>query len=288
MKKWYFSDNGNVTGPVSVDSATSLFANGGDLYAWNASFSQWLPVALIPELSNIIPTTKVAAQVPKGLIDKFIQKKKDLNKKVLLIEESLKATKNNMLQLERVINHYEQLTSALTTEIQCNIEPINRKHATMSKQFNELMRAVDIAKQEIIDVVKEFGELVLSKVSKTKELDLYAEDLPEMHQRNESLQIESIPINPFVKGSVEVFNCNTEGSVDSTLLTESLVVDNQVFANPKSEVKLKAEVTPLKKPLEQQIQKPDEELVFIDVEVADNVEILTEAPKKKRRRRRRF
>jgi len=76
MKKWYFSDNGNVTGPVSVDSATSLFANGGDLYAWNASFSQWLPVTLIPELSNIIPTTKVAAQVPKELIDKFIQKKR--------------------------------------------------------------------------------------------------------------------------------------------------------------------------------------------------------------------
>jgi hypothetical protein len=188
MKKWYFSDNGQISGPFSVNDASTLLANNSNLYGWNPSFSQWLPVVQIPEFSELITDRKSVTQVSKELINAFLSKKRDLNKKINLINEAIKRSKNKLNEFEAIISKYNKLTEGLSTEVIDNIQPIEKKKLSMSKQLLELNKAVDIAKCEIIEVVQEFGDLVLNENKTINEsagaLDLT--DLPELKLNNKT------------------------------------------------------------------------------------------------------
>ena len=114
MKKWYFSDNGQVSGPFNINDVSSLLAKNNELYGWNPSFSQWLPVAQIAELSEFISESKPVTQISKELIDKFVSKKRDLNKKIKLIDELIKNTKGNLYTFEEIIKNYNNLTQVFS------------------------------------------------------------------------------------------------------------------------------------------------------------------------------
>lgn len=230
MKKWYFSDNGNVTGPFSVNDAKSLLSKNSDLYGWNPTFSQWLPVIQISELSSFISESKPAAQIPKELIDKFVTKKRDLNKKINLIDDVIKKTQINMSLFEKEINKYKNLTESLTTEVQDNIVPIDKKYQVMSKQLRELNKATEIAKQEIIDVVQEFGELVLSKTSDETDDILELNNLPTLKKvvRDEKIvQIKETSVQTTVRSNVE-----NQSEIKNTAVN-NIVTDDKITNKDK-------------------------------------------------------
>ena len=163
MKKWYLSENGEVNGPFSIDDVKTLVLKNNELYGWNPSFSHWLPAVKIREFRTFLPEDKVSHQVSKDLIDKFVSKKKDLNKKVDLIDDSIQRTLKSMLTFEHEIADYKDLTVNLNAEVKDNILPLERKYNSVKRHLSDLQKAAEIAKKEIEDVVKEFGELVVNK-----------------------------------------------------------------------------------------------------------------------------
>jgi|GEM_PF-1009172 len=193
MKKWYFSENGSVTGPYSISEANTLLEKNNDVYGWNPTFSQWLPVTQIPEFSELIPDSKPAAQVPKELIDRFVTKKRDLNKKIKLIDETIKNTEEHIELFDNEINQYKSLTESLSVDVKNNIVPLEKKHQLVMKQLQELKKAAEIAKHEIIDVVQEFGDLVLSKANENAAGLSELKELPEF--KNETATAVSKPVN---------------------------------------------------------------------------------------------
>ncbi len=54
MKKWFFSDNGVVTGPLDLKESKELIAKNPDLYAWYPSYTHWVPVSCIDEFETSI------------------------------------------------------------------------------------------------------------------------------------------------------------------------------------------------------------------------------------------
>ena len=169
MEKWYLSDNGQVSGPFSIDDVQGLIANNSDLYGWNPSYSHWLPVIKIQEFSEFLVHEKPPEQVSKALVDKFVTKKRELKKKALLIDSSVEATLQTMSYFESEINKYRELTSSLSDEVKENIAPLEKKYKSISNKLDDLQRAVVISKQEISDVSQEFSEFVLNKSSENNE-----------------------------------------------------------------------------------------------------------------------
>lgn len=327
MKKWYFSENGKVSGPYSINDANSLLSKNNDLYGWNPSFSQWLPVTQIPELSELIPESKPAAQVPKELIDKFVTKKRDLNKKVTLIDEAIKNTQAHVESFEKEINKYKNLTESLSSDVKDNILPLEKKHQLVTKQLKELTKAAEIAKHEIIDVVQEFGELVLSKTNENAEELLELKELPELKSVEKVVQItETVKKTPVKISAPEVVKTEANKEVGKPADAEKTTVEKVVHLKDSAESKtqtvpsshaeesIKEKVTAgenkafmgvknkfksvfkpkveepvmrLSDQLKQLEKEPKEELVFVDSDIDIDDDLLEDSDPKKKRRRRR-
>ena len=169
MDKWYISDNGRVAGPLNVNDVQRLIAKNSDLYGWNPSFSHWLPIEKIQELKGFLPEDYSSDRISKELIDRFVTKKRDLNKKTALINASIEATVQKMAIFEEEISNYKTLTTALSPDVQENIVPLEKKYNSIGKQLNDLLKALAISKEEINEVVKEFGGMVLNKSTESYE-----------------------------------------------------------------------------------------------------------------------
>lgn len=191
MKKWYFSENGKVSGPHSIDNASAVLSNNNNMYGWTPSFSQWLPVNQIPELSELLPESKPSPQVSKILIDKFVAKRRDLNKKVTLIDNAIKERQTQIEAFEKEISQYKSLTESLPSNMKDNISPIEKKHQLASKQLRELIKATEIAKHEMVGVIQGFGELVLSKTTENLDELLELKALPELQQIEENAKTQA-------------------------------------------------------------------------------------------------
>jgi len=222
MKKWYFSDNGQVSGPFNMNDVSTLLAKNSDLYGWNPSFSQWLPVTQIPEFKGLIADSKPVTQISKELINTFVAKKRDLSKKIKLIDEATKRSKSKLNEFEAIISKYNQLTEGLSIEVKANIEPVEKKKLLMSKQLVELTKAIDIAKDEIIEVVKEFGDLVMSENMSDSADVIDLADLPELKSRNKTERIVSANVISDKVKQASVNNVKEEIN-DSTSVSQRVV-----------------------------------------------------------------
>ena len=324
MDKWYLSENGRVTGPFNIDDVQRCIAKNSDLYGWNPSYSHWLPVVKIKELSVFLPEVQSSEQVSKALIDKFVNKKQDLNKKVALINSSIGMTVEKMVQFEQEINKYKELTTALSSDVKDNIVPLEKKHNGIGKQLNDLQKALAISKQEINDVVKEFGDLVLNKVTeKSEDFAELAQATPVKPAASVTAESKRLDTNKDMSSVVSIKKVakETEIAKESQELSSILVkhqlsqdvnVDLQPTQPTQAETsgfknKLKsvfgkqnntADLAKLSERLllleKEVIEKADvdkgdieEEVVFLDYEVeSESVEQSENEPKKKRRRRR--
>ncbi|WP_153914420.1 DUF4339 domain-containing protein [Shewanella sp. TC10] len=160
MKKWYFSKNGQVTGPLNEVEAKEFLLKDGDCYGWHPSFTQWKPVSCIKEFAHIVPALVPPALIPQTLIEEFAAKEKALEVKVASMEESVLATKGVLVEFEQEINTYKKLTINLTDEVKSNIDPFESKYNSFKGSFDELISALSIAKTEVSEVTTDFNQRV--------------------------------------------------------------------------------------------------------------------------------
>ncbi|MCL1066685.1 DUF4339 domain-containing protein [Shewanella olleyana] len=160
MKKWYFSKNGQVTGPLNEVEAKEFLLKDGDCYGWHPSFTQWKPVSCIKEFAHIVPAMVSPALIPQALIEEFAAKEKVLQVKVASMEESVLSTKGVLVEFEQEINTYKKLTINLTDEVKSNINSFENKYNSFKGSFDELISALSIAKTEVNEVTADFNQRV--------------------------------------------------------------------------------------------------------------------------------
>ncbi|WP_299568810.1 DUF4339 domain-containing protein [uncultured Shewanella sp.] len=165
MKKWYFSKNGQVTGPLNEVEAKEFLLKDGDCYGWHPSFTQWKPVSCIKEFAHIVPAMVPPALIPQALIEEFAAKEKALQVKVASMEESVSTTKSVLVEFEQEINQYKKLTINLTDEVKSNIDPFESKYNSFKGSFDELISALSIAKTEVNEVTTDFNQRVAKQVA---------------------------------------------------------------------------------------------------------------------------
>ncbi|QSX37803.1 DUF4339 domain-containing protein [Shewanella sedimentimangrovi] len=156
MKKWFFSHDGEVSGPFTQAEALAYVPGNPNSYGWHPSLSQWLPVSHIGEFAALVTPPESPAQIPQALIDDFTDKRQALTEKVVEMDEAIKFSKTYLYELEQEINIYKRLTHKMSDEVRSNISSIEDKYHGYQKVLEELIQAMAEAKTELADVIAEF------------------------------------------------------------------------------------------------------------------------------------
>jgi len=136
MKKWLFSNNGKIIGPLGLTQSQDLIKSNPSLYAWNPSYSHWVPVSLIEEFDlTIAPPPPPPLDIPQDLIEEFINEERELIAQLNSLDENLDLTYNQLNTLSTDTQHYQQLTINLNKEVKAVISNIEQQYAALEKSL---------------------------------------------------------------------------------------------------------------------------------------------------------
>ena len=135
MKKWLFSDNHSITGPFELIESQKLIKKNPSLYAWNPSFTHWMPVSHIEEFKLIITMPTPPLDVPLDLIGEFTNEEQKLMAQLDSLNENLSSAHNTLSELNTDTQHYQQLTANLNTEIKAVISSVEQQYAALEKSL---------------------------------------------------------------------------------------------------------------------------------------------------------
>jgi hypothetical protein len=135
VKEWFFSNDGDISGPLGLEESNKFIAKHPDVYAWHPSYAQWMPVGAVEEFDVAVPVPKPPGNLPKELIEGFIQKERELSTTLGRIDNTLKVTSASLSELDTDIENYKQTTQKLNEEVRTTIRSIEEQYAALQKNL---------------------------------------------------------------------------------------------------------------------------------------------------------
>ncbi|WP_372873135.1 GYF domain-containing protein [Shewanella sp.] len=135
MKEWYFSHNGEVSGPLGLAESKLFIASNPDCYAWHSSLAQWMPAYHIDEFELDLPPPPPPKAIPKALIAHFVQREQQLNQSLRRVEDTLKTIENSRADLESQIMETKGVTQTLNQEVNTTLRSINEQYEALQKKL---------------------------------------------------------------------------------------------------------------------------------------------------------
>lgn len=127
MKKWFFSDNGKVSGPFGLEESNKMVANNPSLYAWHPSYSHWVPASYVTEFDIAIKPPEAPQEVPQELIEEFIGKERDAIEILSRVDKTISLSTGTLTDLEEDIQNYNNITGKLNTEVEATVKNIEQQ-----------------------------------------------------------------------------------------------------------------------------------------------------------------
>lgn len=140
MKKWFFSDNGKVTGPLGLKESNELISTNADLYAWHPSYTHWVPVSCIDEFTVGLTPPPPPIEIPSGLIDDLIGEEKELITTLDRIDKTIKITSDSLYELDSELENYGKITHNLTEEVRIVVKTIEEQYASLQKNLANVIK----------------------------------------------------------------------------------------------------------------------------------------------------
>lgn len=142
MKKWLFSNNGDITEPFTFAEAQAYISGkkNVDLYVWHPSFTHWMPLSSIDdfEVEISIPTPPVA--LPKELIEEYKNQELGLFKTLSRIDNTLGNTRAVISELGNDIETYQNFTEKLNTEVEITLVNVRKQYAALQKSIDDFKK----------------------------------------------------------------------------------------------------------------------------------------------------
>jgi hypothetical protein len=140
MKKWFFSDNGEVTGPLGLKESNELISKKPDLYAWHPSYTHWVPVSCINEFETSSTPPPAPIEIPIGLIDDLIGEEKELITTLDRIDKTVKITSDSLYEIDAELDNLGQITHNLTEEVRAVVKTIEEQYASLQKNLANVIK----------------------------------------------------------------------------------------------------------------------------------------------------
>lgn len=158
MNKWFFSNNSEVVGPLSLMEAKEYLTVNHNAYGWHPSYIQWKPACCISEFASFLPKTERSFKIPKELTEKFLNKKQRVLTKLETIKEYIEETNKSLFQFERGILNYKKLTENLSDDVKSSVVGIEKQYTRFNQKLVSITDAMAIAEVEIENIVTNFNE----------------------------------------------------------------------------------------------------------------------------------
>ncbi|MCP4991104.1 MAG: DUF4339 domain-containing protein [Colwellia sp.] len=140
MKKWFFSDNGKVTGPLELKESNALIAKNPNLYAWHPSYTHWVPVSCINEFNSTLTPPPPPIAIPHDLMDDMIGEEKELITTLDRIDKTVKITSDSLYEIDAELDNYSQITHNLTEEVKVVVKSIEEQYASLQKNLANVIK----------------------------------------------------------------------------------------------------------------------------------------------------
>ncbi len=140
MKKWFFSDNGEISGPLGLKESNELIAKNPDLYAWHPSYSHWVPVSCIDEFELTVTPPTPPVDVPKELIEELIDEEKSLISTLDRVDKTISTTSDSLYEIDTEIDNHSQITHNLTEEVKVVVQTIEAQYASLQKNLANVIK----------------------------------------------------------------------------------------------------------------------------------------------------
>ena len=140
MKKWFFSDNGEVSGPFDLKESNDLIAKKEDLYAWHPSYTHWVPVSCIDEFNTSITPPPPPIEVPSGLIDELVGEEKELITTLDRIDKTIKITSDSLYEIDTDLDNYGKTAHDLTEQVKIVVKQIEEQYASLQKNLANVIK----------------------------------------------------------------------------------------------------------------------------------------------------
>lgn len=135
MNKWFFSNNNEITGPLNLADSNKFIASEPDAYAWHPSYEHWVPASCIEEFQIALTPPPAPGDVPKELIEDFIDKEKELITMLERIDNTLASTMQTLPELNLDIDSYTGKTKQLNEEVKATILNVEQQMAALQKNL---------------------------------------------------------------------------------------------------------------------------------------------------------
>jgi hypothetical protein len=140
MKKWFFSNNGDVSGPFGISESNELIAKNPDLYAWHPSYTHWVPVSCINEFEVSISPPPPPINIPEGMVDDLIGEEKELITTLDRIDKTIKITSDSLYEIDADLDTFAQTTHNLTEEVKVVVKSIEEQYASLQKNLANVIK----------------------------------------------------------------------------------------------------------------------------------------------------
>lgn len=133
MMKWYFSKDGEISGPLGLEESNKFIAKHKDLYAWHPSYAHWMPVSSIEEFDTVLSIPKPPKSVPTELFEEFIQEERELLNTMSRIESTMANTMTSLSELD--IESHVNKTKGLNEEVKTTLRNIEQQFEALQKNL---------------------------------------------------------------------------------------------------------------------------------------------------------
>ncbi len=158
MKKWLFSVEGKVTGPLAEADAKKFVTENLEAYAWHPSYSHWMPVNCIKEFEELVPAPKPPSIIPKELIEEYITKERTIVARLGKLDNVLAEADSEMSVLYEEIVTFKKYTQNSNAELQATLRAIEEQFANLSKSLSGFKAKTTAGKEDLASAKKEFDE----------------------------------------------------------------------------------------------------------------------------------
>ena len=158
INNWFFSNNADVIGPLTLSAAKLHVTENPNAYGWHPTFTQWKPVSCIDEFSRILPPVVQDSTFQKEISAQFIAKQKRIESRLMTIGSGINNTELSLESFHEKISQYKLLTQNLSLNVKGAVDNIESKYTKLKQQLSQIKETVHVASNEMLAVVDDFDK----------------------------------------------------------------------------------------------------------------------------------
>ena len=149
MKKWLFSNNEKVVGPIAGAEAVKYVKDNPGAYVWQPEYGLWQPAITIDELNDEVSVPVPPATLNAADVENFHSKEAQLLETFERIDVTFRVSANSLKEINEEIDTHHAMTMSLIKEVKQAIKTIENQHKALQRNL------ADVANRDIAMMVGE-------------------------------------------------------------------------------------------------------------------------------------